>query len=229
MTASPDRPRRAYEPAETRRRILDATVTCLVEHGLAATTTLAVQRRAGVSRGALLHHFPSRAELVVAALLHLAAERARQLRADAAAIPPGVDRLDAVLRLLWSVSSGPLFHAALELLSAARTDTELHAVLAAREQELTTAIVRVCRQVFGPRISARPGFEVACEASLQLMRGMALTEILWPRPGLRDEVMALWSRLLRGVLTPTPSEDGQPDDQVPAAAALQPCPHPPTT
>src|SRR5215475_95934 len=73
---------------ETRRALLDAAVQSLIEVGFARTTTLEVQRRANVSRGALLHHFPSKAELLVAAVDHLAEMRARELKELSAQLPP---------------------------------------------------------------------------------------------------------------------------------------------
>src|SRR5438128_4428078 len=73
---------------ETRRALLDAAVESLIEVGFARTTTLEVQRRANVSRGALLHHFPSKAELLVAAVDHLAEMRAREMKAFASQLPP---------------------------------------------------------------------------------------------------------------------------------------------
>lgn len=73
---------------ETRRALLDAAVQSLIEVGFARTTTLEVQRRADVSRGALLHHFPSKAELLVAAVDHLAEMRAREMKAFASQLPP---------------------------------------------------------------------------------------------------------------------------------------------
>src|ERR1700752_1418105 len=72
---------------ETRRALLDAAVESLIEVGFTRTTTLEVQRRANTSRGALLHHFPSKAELLVAAVDHLAEMRARELRALATQLP----------------------------------------------------------------------------------------------------------------------------------------------
>src|SRR5512140_2120275 len=72
---------------ETRRALLDAAVESLIEVGFARTTTLEVQRRAKVSRGALLHHFPSKAELLVAAVDHLAQMRARELKILATQLP----------------------------------------------------------------------------------------------------------------------------------------------
>ena len=57
--------------AATRQKLLDAAVECLIELGVAGTTTLAVQRRVGASRGALLHHFPTHAELLAASVAEL--------------------------------------------------------------------------------------------------------------------------------------------------------------
>ena len=67
--------RRAERTATSRARILDAAVACLVESGYRGATTLRIQARAGVSRGRLLHHFPSRDELLVAASRHLTVQR----------------------------------------------------------------------------------------------------------------------------------------------------------
>src|SRR5262245_55016337 len=122
---------------ETRRALLDAAVESLIEVGFARTTTLEVQRRADVSRGALLHHFPSKAELLVAAIDHLAEMRARELKALSAQLPaeatettikasdgagrkasepaPGRDaRTGAVLDLLWQCFSGTFFKVSME-------------------------------------------------------------------------------------------------------------------
>ena len=55
----------------TRAALLDAAIECLVKRGYAATTTIETARRAGVSRGAELHHFPSKAELLTTAVDHL--------------------------------------------------------------------------------------------------------------------------------------------------------------
>src|ERR1043165_7905892 len=84
---------------ETRRALLDAAVESLIEVGFARTTTLEVQRRADVSRGALLHHFPSKAELLVAAVDHLAEMRARELKSLSSQLPPeGVEPPDGPRR-----------------------------------------------------------------------------------------------------------------------------------
>lgn len=69
------RSRQADRSAGTRQALLDATVMCLVEDGYVGTTGPAIADRAGLSRGAQLHHFGTRDQLVVAAVEHLAQMR----------------------------------------------------------------------------------------------------------------------------------------------------------
>src|SRR3954454_11663977 len=116
------------------QRLLDATLESLVERGYRGTTTLEVQKRADVSRGALLHHFTSRSELILAAVEHLMRERVAAVRqlADEAA-PQGRRRIEWAVAALWSTFEGPLFSAALELWLAARTDADLRAALVPHE------------------------------------------------------------------------------------------------
>ena len=122
--------------AETRARLLDATLESLIEFGYARTSTTAVCARAGLSRGAQLHHFPTKADLVIAAVAHLARRRAEELRREV--VPGGSDaeRLDRALDMIWTSFSGPLFSAALELWIAARSDAELRASLVRFERQV---------------------------------------------------------------------------------------------
>ncbi|MEO8703344.1 MAG: helix-turn-helix domain-containing protein [Kofleriaceae bacterium] len=165
---------------ETRRALLDAAVESLIQVGFARTTTLEVQRRADVSRGALLHHFPSKAELLVAAVDHLAEMRARELKLLSAQLPPGKsrERTDAVLGLLWQCFSGTFFQVAMELRTAARTDPELRPVLAAAELTLRERILAQARTLFGKDVAEHPGLERALDLTLQLMIGAAMSAVL---------------------------------------------------
>ncbi|MEV6217467.1 helix-turn-helix domain-containing protein [Nocardia sp. NPDC051833] len=72
--------RRTVDPVQMRSRLVEATVSCLVEFGYARTTTLRVQQRAGVSRGALLHHFPSKPDMFVAAVRSVAEQQSVRMR-----------------------------------------------------------------------------------------------------------------------------------------------------
>src|SRR5882724_4750139 len=158
---------------ETRGALLDAAVESLIEVGFARTTTLEVQRRADVSRGALLHHFPSKAELLVAAVDHLAEMRARELKQLAAVLPEGRARTDALIGPLWQCFSGAFFQVTMELRTAARTDPELRRVLTIAERSLRDRIVAQSRTLFGRAVAEHPGLERALDLTLQLMIGAA--------------------------------------------------------
>ena len=165
---------------ETRRALLDAAVESLIEMGFARTTTLEVQRRANASRGALLHHFPSKTELLVAAVDHLAEMRAAELRLLSSELPAEGkgSRTDAVLDLLWQCFSGTFFQVAMELRTAARTDLELRPVLVAAERALRDRIVAQARKLFGKEVAEHPGLERAIDFTLQFMIGSAMTAVL---------------------------------------------------
>ncbi|HET9622486.1 MAG TPA: TetR/AcrR family transcriptional regulator [Kofleriaceae bacterium] len=194
---------------ETRRALLDAAVESLIEVGFARTTTLEVQRRAGVSRGALLHHFPSKAELLVAAVDHLAEMRAKEMKAFASQLPPeSDDRTHVVLDLLWQCFSGTFFKVSMELRTAARTDPELRRVLTAAEVALRDRIVAQSRTLFGKPIADHPNLPRALDLTLQLMIGAAMTAVLHDSPHL-DGLIADWKALFPLVLAHT---GGTPPD-----------------
>jgi len=115
--------------AHTHAALLDATVECLVERGYGSTSTNDIIRLAGVSRGALLHHFASKAELMGEAVEHVFDRCEMEFRETFAALPVEDRTLEHAVGVLWTIFQGPSFDAALELLVAARTDTELRTVL----------------------------------------------------------------------------------------------------
>ncbi len=187
---------------ETRRALLDAVVESLIEVGFARTTTLEVQRRAEVSRGALLHHFPSKAELLVAAVDHLAEMRARELKQLAGLLPSesGRARTDAVIGLLWQCFSGAFFQVAMELRTAARTDPELKPVLQLAERSLRERIFSQARSLFGKDVAEHPGLERALDLTLQLMIGAAMSSVLHKDDRRLDEMIEDWKALFPTVL-----------------------------
>jgi AcrR family transcriptional regulator len=151
--------RREARTATSRARILDAAVACLVESGYSGATTLQIQARAGVSRGRLLHHFPSRDELLVAASRHLATERLRATAARIGGLARGLtggDRLDRAVELMWETFSEPHFWAAIELWTAARTNPELQRALLPEEREVGAAIRAAADAFYGPRLVGHP-------------------------------------------------------------------------
>ena len=177
-------PRRsqAERSATTRDALLDATIACLVENGYANTTTSRVAERAGVSRGAHLHHFQTRQALLAAAMERLAERRGAELLAAAEKLPDGRERLVKGLDLLWASYANPLFQAALDLWSHARTDPELRERLVPVERRLDRQTLEVTRQLF-PAIAEKPDFDRLIELAVSTIRGLALLDTLHPGDG----------------------------------------------
>lgn len=170
----------AERSGATRSALLRATIDALVELGYARASTVEVQRRAGVSRGALTHHFTSKAELVLAAMDLLYDDFSRGVRDAAAALPSGPSRLRPAIRLLWDRFHGPLFIAAMELWVAARTDPDLRAALLPHERRLGAQLRELAGDVFGPELAGHPSSDALYRVLLSSMRGQALTYVLQP-------------------------------------------------
>ncbi|WP_245401049.1 TetR/AcrR family transcriptional regulator [Nocardia albiluteola] len=128
--------------------MLDATFEALVEVGFKATTTTEVARRAGVSLGALLHHFPTKADLLTAAVAHSFGRRIEDYGALMADVDPSADRLDVAIDLLWSMYTRPTFTAWHELWVAARTDPDLTAPVIEIDRQFMLASERLYEQLF---------------------------------------------------------------------------------
>ncbi|MGH9185171.1 MAG: TetR/AcrR family transcriptional regulator [Acidimicrobiales bacterium] len=175
-----DMPRRLTQPERVeamRARLLDATVECLVANGYGEFSTNDVVRRAGVSRGALAHHFPTKAELLSAAGERLIQQRAAEFRATFLTLPPPQRTLAEALDLLWSYYQGPTFAALLELIVAARTNRELRGVLADGPEQITEAAFDVFVELFH-QVADHPFAEQMVRGALALLGGLALQTIV---------------------------------------------------
>jgi AcrR family transcriptional regulator len=202
--AAPPLGRRAERTATSRARILDAAVACLVESGYRGATTLRIQARAGVSRGRLLHHFPSRDELLVAASRHLAIGRMRRTDDRLRDIPDGLspdERLDRVIELIWETFSEPHFWAAVELWTAARTNDGLREALLPGEQELGAVIRDGMAKYYGPELAAHPHYPTVRDLVLTSMRGVGMSYALHDRDPRTDPHLRVWKTAARTLLT----------------------------
>ncbi|MCP3822653.1 TetR/AcrR family transcriptional regulator [Streptomyces sp. A3M-1-3] len=192
----------------TRQRLVDAAVESLIEVGYAASSTLEVQRRAGVSRGALLHHFPTREELFGAAIGQLVERNEQAVRRELASAPAGKDPLSRAMRVLRAALVTPAFGAELELWAAARTSKELRAVLRRAEGAARRDLYRVIGDVLGPEVTASPGYPLVADLTVQLLRGMAISDALYREVADREPLLERWAAVARLILdTPRKESD----------------------
>ena len=182
-----------------RARLLEATVDCLVERGFGGTSTTLVSERAGVSRGAQLHHFPTKNDLVVAAVQHLTDVRGAELAAAAERLPTGPRRTRAVLQVLGDHFASPVFTAALELWVAARTDAALLAEVAPLEQRVGREAHRLTVEALGAD-ETQPGIRELVQATLDLVRGLGLANTITDDARRRSRILDQWATTLDDAL-----------------------------
>ncbi|MBT2391103.1 TetR/AcrR family transcriptional regulator [Streptomyces sp. ISL-1] len=173
----------------TRQRLLAAAVACLAEQGWAGSTVSAVAERAGVSRGAAQHHFPTREDLFTAAVEYVAEERSQALRAL-----PTQDRT-AVVAALVDLYTGPLFRAALQLWVAASNEEQLRSRVTELEARVGRDTHRIAVQLLNADES-RPGVRETVQGLLDMARGLGLANLLTDDAARRDRVVAQWAGLL---------------------------------
>lgn len=195
MSAAVEPPKdlRRERGARTREHLLDATVDCLIELGYSRTSMQEICTRAGVSRGAQLHHFPTKAGLMAEAVQHLTSRRIADLQADGVEIPPGVDGVPAMIDLLWKGFSGPLAKAALELWVASSTDPDLRASLLPIDRALGRATFDLYREALGPAVPSQ-AFDTVFWLTVNLTRGLALDRMIGGDDGRRLALLEDWKR-----------------------------------
>lgn len=164
---------------DTRAAVLDAAIGCLVELGYGATTTIETARRAGVSRGAQLHHFRTKAELMTAAVGRLLERRVEEFRKAFVDVPIGPGRIDKAVDVLWSMFDSPAFTAVSELWIAARTDPELASAVV----EMDRRFFEECRDVYAELFPAAEGRdrgldEMALNFTFAFMDGLAYQRLV---------------------------------------------------
>ncbi len=188
----------AERSAAMRTRLLDATVECLVTYGYSGTTTQKVAEIAGVTRGAQVHHFRSKEDLVAAAVEHLAEQRVQAAIRDLGRAADNPDPVSMMLDYLWESHQGPIFVATLELWVAARTDRVLAAHIERVEPIVTGALISALAQLIPSRAAQKDLRDLAFTA-MDALRGILLSSFVDQD---RERARKRWNRVcgqLRGM------------------------------
>jgi AcrR family transcriptional regulator len=187
----------AQRREQTRTALLDATIDCLVEIGYSRTSVQEICARAGVSKGAVQHHFSAKAELMASAVEHLTNKLQRQLARSLDELPGGTEGIPIAIDLLWEGYSGTLATAVTELWVAARTDPELRAAIRPVDRALGRSTMEQVTTVAGelPRERAETLFWL----TVNLTRGLALDAELGGDPARRKQLLEEWKRIAAAI------------------------------
>ena len=165
----------AQKSASTRTLIIEAAIKCLVELGYARTTTTAIAKRAGLSRGAMLHHFPSKMAIVRAAVDYLHAKRLRAFRKAMAKEPTDGDHVRLGVEGYWAHVKHPWFVAFFEMAVPARTDKELAEILFPAQEAFEREWYEASLELFPEWQRKGEKFVLGFDLSRYVMEGMAIS------------------------------------------------------
>ena len=195
----------AQKSAATRNLIVEAAIKCFVELGYAQTTTTAIAEKAGLSRGAMLHHFPSKIDIVRAAVEYLHGKRLKAFRkAIQRPGPVQGDRVRQAVEAYWAHVRHPMFVAFFELSVAARTDKELAAILLPAQEAFEREWYKTAREVFPEWEGRDDAFDVALDLSRYVMEGMAVSFLTHKETERDKKLLRYLEEKLRELLSKSP-------------------------
>lgn len=165
----------ALKSAHTRARLVEATIRCLLKFGYSGTTTPKVAAEAGLSRGAMLHHFENGGALMQATIAELLD---RRLRAFRRAVANPTSDVRTLVRTYWKQLLSPAFAAFIELAIAARTDRSLARILEPAQVEFRARWYELAVQLFPAWQQDRKAFDLALALTQNTVEGMAINRLI---------------------------------------------------
>jgi AcrR family transcriptional regulator len=177
----------------TRARILDEAVKVIGSSGYAAATNAAVAEAAGITRGAMLYHFPTREDLLEGVIGYLQLERAELFRRAAEDLPPGADVTEHAIDSYWDLLRHPAFTAFMELETAARTDTVVAALIAPARAEFDRAqigdhFLKMLHAGAGPR------FQASRDLARFMLEGLARADLSYDEEARVERLLTVIKR-----------------------------------
>jgi AcrR family transcriptional regulator len=196
VAAQKERPTQEQRTDAMRSRLLEATLDLIAEEGWTQASTQKICKRAGVSRGAQTHHFPTKDSLFIAAVREIVARYQSDLDGVAADPERRGQHLEDLFNFLWDACfEGNLLTCWMEVMVAARTDEALRSAVRETDSKAITAM-----RALGENCANEPGTCSASPADLieltvYLLRGMVIQRGIHPEQKARQRLFGLWKQL----------------------------------
>jgi AcrR family transcriptional regulator len=181
---------------------VETGVELLITRGYTGTNTVAVQKEAGVSRGALLHHFPTRADLLTAIIRRLLEMHETAAREALESSQPDADPVTRAITALNTVIRRPAYVAQMDLWTAARTDPDLAQLVSREERRAGSDLARVVNDLFGRSLTDHPRYRAVAGLTVQILRGLALTDVLRGDAETARRALDDWTEMVHDLLGP---------------------------
>lgn len=177
--------------AQTQNDLLEATVDCLHRFGYGATTTHKVADMAGLSRGAMNHHYPSKAHLMAAVTSYAYAKQCDYREAELAKLPEGMPRFMRLLDLAWETAQSPYAAAVNEIRVASRSDAPLQAVITPLTMDIAAHYGRFLgRYVKAAGLKSDAEMRGLTQTWAMALRALASDRATHPDPQFVDSVLS---------------------------------------
>ena len=207
----PPRRTQAERSASTRARILKAAIDCLHQQGYGATTTVSVAARAKVSRGAMLHHFPSKADLMLATLSHALELNGANFAKAGARIEDAWERYAALPDLRLAAAKQPAGVAFTEIMVGARSDETVRSRFPEFKRALLSSRTsqRLADWAKEAGVEVTPRDQAVSHTITLAIFGLAIEQQTNPQAN-AEEVLAVLRDLKRRAMAPAGADDREP-------------------
>lgn len=164
----------AKKSEATRMQVIDSAIQCLLKYGYSNTTMSRIAEEAKISRGAMMHHYSNRQNVMQSVIQHLHEKRLKAFRRAVASNSSQGTSIHATLKGYWQQVNRPLFIAFEELAMAARTDPDLESILFPARTAFNDEWYKMAVTVFPDWKSGRKNFDLALRLCQNLLDGMAM-------------------------------------------------------
>lgn len=190
--AAPRRRSQHERTAETSTRLLNATVDLLHDQGFSRLSTPQIAAQAGVSRGALTHHFSSKEELVTDAINDMLERVTADLHRFAEDISARGGSSDEIVDYIWKMMSDRLFYVTMEYLPEARHNGEFKERLIPVVKKFHAGLDAIWMALADRRGADPAHTRTVMNATMCLVRGMIAQTVLREDPAYYAEMLAFW-------------------------------------
>ena len=194
--------RQEAKSTAARNKICSAVVECLVRDGYAETSINRVVEQAGVSKGALQHHFPSKEDLMAGTALHLL-DNASLLQTRNLSRPGESRSVEKeLLRTWYRGTNTPEFSALLEILIRMRTDQALRLRLSAALNAWHDKIMVSNHRMYRTRSGREEEVELLLDLNACVIRGLVIQAQYTSDPAYLEQLMQYWVSIAAPMLEP---------------------------
>lgn len=158
--------------AATTESLLRATIELLHDRGFHRMSTVEIAERAGVSRGALSHHFASKDEIVVAAIRHQLRASTARLHAMARTIREDGGSTDTIVDFIWSLMTDRLYYVTMEYMPEARHNASFKSQVVVVVKEFHEGLDTVWAELAGQIGADVERASTVMNATMCTIRGM---------------------------------------------------------